>query len=131
MNKKGPPVLRNRNFLLVLAVQSVAVFGDALFALALMWWVVEVTGSGAAMSAVTGADHVWYAVLVFVVPGLVTSCRTKLPGTCVCATEIAAGVDDGEPVMNGKSLPLPAEATRPSLSTTAWSASVRLPTSSP
>ncbi|HAI20407.1 MAG TPA: hypothetical protein DCM14_00635 [Clostridiales bacterium UBA8153] len=55
MNQDARPLLKNRDFVLVWAGQSVAVFGDALFALALMWWVVQVTGSGAAMSAVAVA----------------------------------------------------------------------------
>lgn len=55
MTQSARPLLRNRDFVLVWAGQSISVFGDALFALALMWWVVKVTGSGAAMSAVAVA----------------------------------------------------------------------------
>jgi MFS family permease len=55
VTQNARPLLGNRDFVLVWVGQSVAVFGDALFSLALMWWVVAVTGSGAAMSAVAVA----------------------------------------------------------------------------
>jgi len=46
------PVTKNRNFVILWGGQSVSILGDSLFNLALMWWVVSVTGSGAAMSTV-------------------------------------------------------------------------------
>lgn len=44
-------LFRNRTFLIVWLGQTVSMIGDILFNLALMWWVVETTGSGLAMSA--------------------------------------------------------------------------------
>ncbi|MEW6524491.1 MAG: MFS transporter [Bacillota bacterium] len=52
MSRSQQAILANRDFLLVWSGQSVSIFGDTLFGLALMWWVAEVTGSGTAMSAV-------------------------------------------------------------------------------
>lgn len=46
------PVLRDRRFLLLWIGQSVSILGDTLYNLALIWWVVQVTDSGAAMSSV-------------------------------------------------------------------------------
>ena len=57
------------------------------------------TFSGAVMSAVIGFDQAWYTVLVFVPPGLVTSGNPNCPGTCVWATAMASGVEEGEPLM--------------------------------
>ncbi len=44
------PVLRNRTFLIVWVGQSISGLGNNLFGMALLWWVVKETGSGAAMS---------------------------------------------------------------------------------
>lgn len=44
--------LRNRNFALLWAGQSVSRLGDAVYRVALAWWVLEETGSAAAMGAV-------------------------------------------------------------------------------
>lgn len=46
------PVLRNQRFLIIWVGQTISILGDTLYNLALMWWVVQETGSGTAMSAV-------------------------------------------------------------------------------
>ncbi len=46
------PVLRNQRFLVIWIGQTISILGDTLYNLALMWWVVQETGSGTAMSAV-------------------------------------------------------------------------------
>jgi len=46
------PVLRNKTFLILWGGQVVSLLGDTLFNLALMWWVVSVTGSAVAVSLV-------------------------------------------------------------------------------
>ena len=45
-------ILRNRNFILLWAGQTISLIGDNLYYLALMWWVLEKTGSTAAMATV-------------------------------------------------------------------------------
>ncbi len=45
-------ILKNRNFMLVWAGQTISVMGDSLFQIALMWWVLEKTGSVALMATV-------------------------------------------------------------------------------
>jgi len=57
------PVLKNRTFLILWGGQIVSMLGDALFSLALMWWVVSVTGSGVAVSFVALATSVPRLVL--------------------------------------------------------------------
>jgi MFS family permease len=47
-----PAVLRNRNFLLLWIGQLVSQVGDRVHAIALMWWVLETTGSAALMGTV-------------------------------------------------------------------------------
>jgi len=47
-----PPVLRNRNFLLLWLGQLVSQMGDRVHSIALMWWVLEKTGSAALMGTV-------------------------------------------------------------------------------
>ncbi len=50
--EKRPAVLRNRNFLLLWIGQLVSQVGDRVHAIALMWWVLETTGSAALMGTV-------------------------------------------------------------------------------
>jgi MFS family permease len=50
--EERPAVLRNRNFLLLWAGQLVSQVGDRIHAIALMWWVLETTGSAALMGTV-------------------------------------------------------------------------------
>jgi MFS family permease len=52
-------LFRNRDFVIIWGGQSISILGDNLFGLALLWWVVSVTGSGTAMSSVAlaGALH--------------------------------------------------------------------------
>jgi len=50
--KTAASVLRNRTFLILWGGQAISVLGDTLFSLALMWWVVQTTGSGIAVSLV-------------------------------------------------------------------------------
>lgn len=52
------PVLRNKAFLILWGGQIVSMLGDALFSLALMWWVVSETGSGVAVAFVVLASSV-------------------------------------------------------------------------
>ncbi|MBT9133437.1 MAG: putative bacilysin exporter BacE [Firmicutes bacterium] len=52
------PVLRNKAFLILWGGQIVSMLGDALFSLALMWWVVSETGSGVAVAFVALASSV-------------------------------------------------------------------------
>lgn len=44
-------LFHNRTFMIVWLGQTISTVGDILFSLALMWWIVETTGSGLAMSA--------------------------------------------------------------------------------
>ena len=46
------PILRNRTFLIMWGGQLISLLGDMLFDLALIWWVMNVTSSGMAISAV-------------------------------------------------------------------------------
>lgn len=57
-NANETPVLKNRMFLIFWAGQMVSHLGDVLYSLALMWWVVKVTGSTMAMSSVALAGAV-------------------------------------------------------------------------
>ncbi|MBD3367392.1 MAG: MFS transporter [Candidatus Eisenbacteria bacterium] len=50
--ERRPAVLRNRNFLLLWIGQLVSQVGDRIHAIALMWWVLETTGSAALMGTV-------------------------------------------------------------------------------
>jgi MFS family permease len=50
--KPKSPIFINRNFLLVWIGQTISVIGDNLFSIALMWWVLEKTGSTALMATV-------------------------------------------------------------------------------
>lgn len=52
--KKGNSVsiFRNKNFFLIWVGQGVSLFGDYLYIIAMMWWVLEKTGSTAAMATV-------------------------------------------------------------------------------
>ncbi|MBS3985192.1 MAG: MFS transporter [Selenomonadales bacterium] len=61
------PVLKNRTFLILWGGQIVSMLGDALFSLALMWWVVSETGSGVAVSFVALATSVPRLVLAPIV----------------------------------------------------------------
>ncbi|KPK99171.1 MAG: hypothetical protein AMJ90_09625, partial [candidate division Zixibacteria bacterium SM23_73_2] len=51
-NRSSRSILKNRDFMLVWAGQTVSVLGDSLFQIALMWWVLERTGSTALMATV-------------------------------------------------------------------------------
>ncbi|HDL86342.1 MAG TPA: MFS transporter, partial [Candidatus Acetothermia bacterium] len=50
------PLWRNRNFVLVWAGQSLSMFGSRLTYIALLWWVLEKTGSAAALAGVAIAS---------------------------------------------------------------------------
>ena len=52
MPEEKSSILKNRNFLLLWAGQTISLIGDNLYYLALMWWVLEKTGSTAAMATV-------------------------------------------------------------------------------
>jgi DHA3 family macrolide efflux protein-like MFS transporter len=52
VRETAPAVLRNRNFLLLWLGQLVSQLGDRVYAIALMWWVLEKTGSAALMGTV-------------------------------------------------------------------------------
>lgn len=58
-----PPIFRNRNFLLLWLGQLVSQLGDRVHALALIWWVLEETGSAALMGTVLIAATVPAVVL--------------------------------------------------------------------
>jgi hypothetical protein len=49
---KSRSLLSNLNFLLLWTGQTISIIGDNLFQIALMWWVLERTGSTAAMATV-------------------------------------------------------------------------------
>lgn len=49
---QAAPVLKNRTFLALWAGQTISHLGDVLYSLALMWWVLQVTESGVAMSSI-------------------------------------------------------------------------------
>jgi DHA3 family macrolide efflux protein-like MFS transporter len=51
-SEERSPVLRNKNFLLLWIGQLVSQLGDRVHAVALMWWVLEKTGSAALMGTV-------------------------------------------------------------------------------
>ncbi len=59
--------LRNRPFTLLWIGQTTSVFGNALFNIALAWWVLEITGSAVAMGTVLIAETV--PLLVFTLLG--------------------------------------------------------------
>ncbi|MDH4222554.1 MAG: MFS transporter [candidate division Zixibacteria bacterium] len=50
--EKSISIFKNKNFFLIWAGQSISMFGDYLYIIALMWWVLEKTGSTAAMATV-------------------------------------------------------------------------------
>lgn len=57
------PVLRNKTFLILWGGQTISVLGDTLFTLALMWWVVNATQSGVAVSLVVLATSLPQLIL--------------------------------------------------------------------
>jgi len=61
------PVLKNKPFLILWGGQIVSMLGDALFSLALMWWVVSETGSGVAVAYVALASSLPRLVLAPIV----------------------------------------------------------------
>ena len=52
MVEEKSSIFKNRNFILLWVGQTISVIGDNLYYLALMWWVLEKTGSTAAMATV-------------------------------------------------------------------------------
>ncbi len=52
LNENSVSIFRNKNFFLIWIGQSISLFGDYLYIIALMWWVLEKTGSTAAMASV-------------------------------------------------------------------------------
>jgi MFS family permease len=52
VNENSVSIFRNKNFFLIWIGQSISLFGDYLYIIALMWWVLEKTGSTAAMASV-------------------------------------------------------------------------------
>ncbi|MBT9176269.1 MAG: putative bacilysin exporter BacE [Firmicutes bacterium] len=67
MNTNDAPVLKNKTFLILWGGQIVSMLGDALFSLALIWWVVSETGSGVAVAFVALASSVPRLVLAPIV----------------------------------------------------------------
>jgi DHA3 family macrolide efflux protein-like MFS transporter len=51
-DKATVSIFRNKNFFLIWIGQSISLFGDYLYIIAMMWWVLEKTGSTAAMATV-------------------------------------------------------------------------------
>lgn len=52
MSEEKKSIFKNRNFILLWIGQTISVIGDNLYYLALMWWVLEKTGSTAIMATV-------------------------------------------------------------------------------
>ncbi len=52
MPEEKSSIFKNRNFILLWVGQTISIIGDNLYYLALMWWVLEKTGSTAAMATV-------------------------------------------------------------------------------
>lgn len=52
MTEEKKSIFKNRNFILLWVGQTISVIGDNLYSLALMWWVLEKTGSTAIMATV-------------------------------------------------------------------------------
>lgn len=72
-----PTVLRNRSFLLLWLGQLVSQMGDRVHAIALMWWVLEKTGSAALMGTVLIAATVPAVVLGPIAGGYVDRWNRK------------------------------------------------------
>jgi len=62
-DKSSISVFRNLNFLLIWIGQSVSLLGDFLYIIALMWWVLEKTGSTAAMATVAICSSLPFVIL--------------------------------------------------------------------
>lgn len=63
MTEEKKSIFKNRNFILLWTGQTISVIGDNLYYLALMWWVLEKTGSTAIMATVAICSSVPAVIL--------------------------------------------------------------------
>ena len=82
-NAKFASALCSRSFALLWSGQAVSSFGDAVFTMAMIWVVLVLTGSAAAMGLIVFAQ--WIPKIVFLLLGGVTADRVSRRALMVCS----------------------------------------------